>query len=249
MTKAQYMREFECDPMAGSEDVLVPLADAVEASRRNMSDIMVKGAVRVLGVDVARHGNDNSVIFPVAGLKAYPPLVFPKINNVDLAHKVIWQIQQFEPDYVRVDAGRGEGVIDTIRAHGYKCQEVNFGGKAVNPLYANCRAEMLYGVRGWIERGGSIPDMTELVNELAAPIVGENDQGKLIVESKKNMKSRGIPSTDYLDALALAVGIRLRSPEAKRTNVVKNKSKGLTTINRFKNKPTSVKINSTILGG
>lgn len=233
MSKSQYAREFECDPMAGSEDVLVPMVDALAASQRTMTDMQVKGAVRVLGVDVARYGNDRSVIFPVAGLKAYPPLMFENLNNVELANKVIWQIKTFAPDYVRIDAGRGEGVIDTIRSHGFKCQEVNFGGAAVNPRYANCRSEMLHGVRDWVERGGCIPDITELLNELATPYVGENDQGKLVVESKSQMKSRGFRSTDYLDALALAVGIRLRSPEAHRTFKMKNKSKGLSTSARF----------------
>lgn len=233
MSVAQYAREFLCDPMASSDDVLVPMDLAITASQRQISDVAVKGAVRVIGVDVARYGGDKSVIFPVAGLKAYPPLVFSSISNTDLAQKVIWQIKNFEPDYVRVDAGRGEGVIDTIRAHGYKVTEVQFGGSPINPIYANCRSEMLHGVLDWIERGGALPHIPELLNELSSPLVGSNDKGKLIVESKKSMKSRGIDSTDYLDALALAVGIRLRAGNSVSHAKIKNASKGLVTSQRF----------------
>lgn len=235
MTKSQYAREFECDPMAGSEDVLVPMEMAMVAANKTIPDALVKGAVRVLGVDVARSATgDKSVIFPVAGLKAYTPLVFQGISNTDLAAKVIWQINEFQPDYVRVDAGRGEGVIDTIRAHGYKCQEINFGGSPNNPRYANKRAEMLYGVREWIERGGCIPHLQDLLHELSTPYVGENDAGKFIVESKKQIKARGFSSTDYLDALALAVGIHLRAPGSMlNATKVKRKSVNLNTTNRF----------------
>lgn len=252
MTAAQYAREFECDPMAGGDEVLVPVVMAMESVQRIIPDVAVKGMVRVLGVDVARYGSDKSVIFPVAGLKAYPPLVYQGISNVELANKVMWQIKNFEPDYVRVDAGRGEGVIDTIRSHGFKVMEVNFGGASISPVYANCRSEMLHGVRDWIERGGALPDIPELLNEMASPLVGANDQGKLIVESKKQMKSRGISSTDYLDALALAVGIRLRAPLQDISNTVRNKSAGLVTSRRFNRnglskKQTSVSMSSSPL--
>jgi hypothetical protein len=233
MTKAQFAREFLCDPMAGSEDVLVPMVLAMEASKRQIPDVAVKGAVCVLGVDVARYGNDKSVIFPVRGLKAYTPLVFQGLSNVELANQVMQQIKIYEPDYIRVDAGRGEGVIDTLRSHGFKIMEVAFGGSAINPIYANCRSEMMHGVLEWIERGGSVPDIPELLNELSAPYVGSNDQGKLVVESKKHMRARGIDSTDYLDALALAVGIKLRAPESRLINKVKNASNGLITSGRF----------------
>jgi len=214
MTNAQYMREFECDPMAGVDDVLVPMVLVAAAAQRHIDDIDVKGAVRVLGVDVARYGGDKSVVFPVAGLKAYEPFVYEKLSNVELAYKVISHIQSFKPDYVRVDAGRGEGVIDILRSNGYRVMEIPFGGSAMNPLYANMRSEMMHGVLDWVERGGAIPDNMRLKNEMSMPFVGKNDQGKLIVESKRMMKARGLDSTDLLDALALAVGIRLKPPNS-----------------------------------
>jgi hypothetical protein len=236
MTAVQYAREFLCDPMAGSDTVLVPMELAAEASRRSYLEAQVIGMVRVLGVDVARYGADKSVIFPVAGLKAYEPIVVEKVSNVELAKLVIREIGRFEPDYVRVDAGRGEGVIDFIRASGYKVQEVNFGGSAINPIYANCRSEMLHGVLDWVERGGAIPNIPRLINELSTPYVGSNDHGKLIVESKKQLKSRGVESTDYLDALALAVGIKLRPIGGSVARTVKNVARGITACTRFASK-------------
>ena len=236
MTEQQYAQEFLCDFTASTGDTLIPITLAVEASQRHILDINVKGAVKVLGVDVARYGDDRSVIFPVQGLKAYDPIVFSEISNVDLARQVIEKIRTFEPDYVRIDAGRGEGVIDYIRSHGHKCTEVNFGGMPASAYYANARAEMWDGMKKWLQAGGCIPNVPELISELAAPLYSFTTANKLVLESKEKMRERGLRSPDYADALALAVGVPLRVSGGDASNKMQNKSAGLYTSRRFENK-------------
>jgi len=228
MTEQQYAQEFLCDFNASTGNTLIPVSLAVEAAARTIQDINVRGAVKVIGVDVARYGDDRSVIFCVQGLKAYPPDMYDDINNVDLANKVIAKIRQFEPDYVRVDAGRGEGVIDYIRSHGYKCTEVNFGGRPASEYYANARAEMWDGMKKWLESGGCIPNIPELISELSAPEYEFSTSNKLVLESKEKLRDRGLRSPDYADALALAVGVPLKSKSGN-AHIIRNKSEGLTT--------------------
>jgi len=153
-----------------------------------------------------------------------------RLTNSELAQQVISNIQSFEPDYVRVDAGRGEGVIDYIRSHGYKCTEVNFGGRPTSEYYANARAEMWDGMKKWLQSGGCIPNIPELISELSAPEYEFSTTNKLVLESKEKLRDRGLRSPDYADALALAVGVPLM---AKAGFSIKNKSEGLTSVRKI----------------
>jgi hypothetical protein len=233
MSEQQYAQEFLCSFTTSTGNTLIPITLAVEASKRKKLDIEVKGGVKVLGVDVARYGDDRSVIFPVIGLKAYEPIVMQGVDNVELARRLIAKIDDFEPHYVRIDAGRGEGVIDYLRSHRYKCTEVNFGAAPLSAYYQNARAEMWHGLKKWLEAGGSIPEIPELISELASPEYSFSSANKMVLETKEKMKDRGLRSPDYADALALAVGYPLRANDA--TNVVKNTSAGLTTRRHMEN--------------
>lgn len=233
MTEQQYAQEFLCDFTTSTGNTLIPITIAVEASKRKLNDAEVRGAIKVLGVDVARYGDDRSVIFPVEGLKAHEPMMFQGLSNVELAQKVMAKINDFSPDYVRIDAGRGEGVIDYLRSNGYKCTEVNFGGRPMSEYYTNARAEMWHGMKKWLESGGCIPELADLISELSAPEYTFSSANKMTLETKEQMRARGLRSPDYADALALAVGVplRLRSDGGQ----FKNKSEGLKTQNRFNN--------------
>ena len=237
MTEQQYAQEFLCDFTVSTGNTLIPIAVAVAAANKELNDAHVRGAVKVLGVDVARYGDDRSVIFPVQGLKAFEPIVFNDISNIDFANEIIAKIRSFEPDYVRVDAGRGEGVIDFLRSQGFQCTEVNFGGKPSSAYYANQRAEMWHGTKKWLEGGGVIPNIPELISELASPEFHFSSSNKLTLESKEKMKERGLRSPDYADALALAVGIPLRI-RGENARTVGNKAEGLQTVSRFKTDKT-----------
>jgi len=232
MLDSEYSQEFLCDFNASTSNTLIPITLAVDASKRNIMDIDVKGAVKVLGVDVARYGDDRSVIQFTQGLKAYKPDIYQGYSNVELAQQVISKINQLGPDYVRVDAGRGEGVIDYVRSHGYRCTEVNFGGRPMSQYYANAKAEMWDGMKKWLESGGSIPDIPELIADLAAPMYEFNQANKMQLESKEHMKARGMRSPDLADALALCVGVPLK---ANISNTIKSTG-GLKTLNRFEGK-------------
>ena len=194
--------EGQCLPVGDNQ--LIGMEDAYAATKRNYSKPDYEFAPKVLGVDVARYGGDRSVIFPRQGLVAFKPKVFASINNMSLAGEVAAAIERWKPDAVFVDAGRGEGVIDRLIQLGHSPIEVNFGGKASDAKYAQKRSEMWDTLAKWVKTKGAIPDIPELIADLAAPTYQfSNQSGKFQVESKETMKARGCKSPDLADALAL----------------------------------------------
>lgn len=235
MSDSAYAREFECDFGAGRDDVLIPTMVAMDASKRTMSEREVRGAVKVLGVDIARYGDDSSVIFPVQGLKAYEPVVLRKADNIEVAQEVMRLNRSFEPDYIRIDGGRGEGVIDYLRSQRVHVTEVNFGGRPVSAYYANAKAEMWHGMLKWLEAGGCIPNDSRLISELSTPTYSMNRSNKMQIESKEAMRMRGVKSPDMADALALAVGVPLMTKMfAGGGNGIKSKGVGLKSLGGFR---------------
>jgi len=208
MTASQYAQEFLCDFAASNDDILIPVSLAIEASRRDIRPFEVKGNFRALGVDVARYGGDKSVIFKREGLLAYPPIVFDSISNTDLAAEVMKVAGDWNPEVINIDAGRGEGVIDTLRTNRYRVNEIHFGGtQGISKYYRNKRAEMWDNLRKWVVSGGCIPDDKRLIAEMGVQRFNmQNDTFTLV--SKDKMRSDGIKSPDLADALALTFAVR-----------------------------------------
>lgn len=207
-TDSQYAQEMECDFNAAVDNALIPLDLALSASGKHVDPEVVSASPRILGVDVARYGDDRSVIFRRQGLAAFEPKVYKGISNMELAGIVAAEIDRWQPDGVMIDAGRGEGVIDRLRQLGHEVYEINFGSKPGDPRYMNKRAEMWDLMKQWLDAGGAIPDMSELQADLCSPTFSyANAQNKFSLESKDDIKKRGMPSPDLADALALTFAL------------------------------------------
>jgi len=205
MSDRQFRQEFECDFNAASEANLITLDMVEEACKRGPREGDIAHAPRILGVDVARMGDDRSVIFPRQGLVAFRPRVHEDIDNVDLAGDVMASITRWGAHATFIDAGRGEGVIDVMRHAGYNPIPVNFGGtKGIPPGYANMRSAMWGKLAQWIRDGGALPNLPELKADLCTPKMDwDNASNLMTLESKKSIRKRGLPSPDLGDALAL----------------------------------------------
>lgn len=169
----------------------------------------------IFGVDVARFGDDQSVIAVRKGRDARtsPWKYYRGLDTMQLAHRVVELAEQLKPDAIFIDAGGvGGGVVDRCRQLGLDVIEVQFGGKpdrgsladagADGEKYANKRAEMWATMRQWL-RGGAIPDSADLQDELCGPEYGYNNRDEILLESKDDMRKRGLASPDGGDALAL----------------------------------------------
>lgn len=201
-------------PRAGSLQ-FISYETVSSAMRRKASDY--QAFARVMGVDVARHGDDQSVIAKRQGNHVHP-LQRERISDLmTLADVVAIQIIEFKPDAVFIDAtGMGWGVIDRLRqlGHGQKVIGVQVGEKATNDkLYVNKRAELWGNAKEWLEGGGCLPNDAELESEYTGPQYGYDNKMKIVIESKKDMKARQLPSPDGADAINLT----LTSPVAPMT--------------------------------
>ena len=210
MSEQSWRREYLCDFSAAGDEQLISLADVEEASRRHLRRDEYDFAPVILGVDPARFGDDRSVIATRQGLYCRPFRVFTKIDNMALAAQVAQAIEDTQADGVFVDAGNGAGVIDKLRQMGFEVTEVAFGGKPSRPRYVNKRAEMWGEMRDWLGAGGVIPNDVSLKQDLAAPTYRFDVQDRLVLESKDELKSRGLPSPDLGDALALTFAYPVR---------------------------------------
>jgi len=167
-----------------------------------------------LGVDVARYGSAESVIFIRKGRDAQsiPLMAFRGLNTVQLAQKVLEAHERFHSDGIFIDGGGvGGGVVDNVRQLHLFCFDVQFGGKddvggsphgIDGERYANKRAAMWGAMRAWI-KGGALPSDPELRAQLTGLTYTYNLRGEIQLEKKEDMIKRGLDSPDRADALAL----------------------------------------------
>ncbi len=203
MTDAQFRQEFLCDFSASAENVLITVDMVTAAAKRKPDERQTAGHPVVVGVDVARFGDDRTAIFVRKGPKAFPPVILTDADNMRVGGRSASLIASERPDAVFIDAGGGQGVIDRLNQLGYAVTEVNFGGRASRPIYANKRSEMWDSLKNWLAEGGAIPDLSELKTDLCGPTFFYDAMNRLALEKKEKLKERGLRSPDLADALAL----------------------------------------------
>lgn len=203
LPEQSFAREFLCDFAAAGDDQLLSLTDIENSGQRLLRDDQYNFAARIIGVDPARYGDDRSVIFKRQGLASFKPRVWRGIDNMTLASHVAAEIEAWQPDATFIDEGNGSGVIDRLRQLGHEVIGVHFGGRPTKLRYINKRTEMWFEMREWVLAGGVIPNDQNLKQDLAAPTYRFDRTDKICLESKDDIKSRGLPSPDLGDALAL----------------------------------------------
>lgn len=202
MSENQFRQEMLCDFTAAVDNALIGLDDVLTAEKRSYKEDDIKHAPIVMGLDVARFGDDESVLTRRQGLVCFEQKVYSKKDNMTLAALAASEIEKYKPDAFFVDAGRGEGVIDRLRQLGFDVIEVNFGGKAIDKRFYNKRAEMWGLCSEWIKRG-QLPSCPRLRQELTLPTYSFDATNRLQLESKDKMKERVGFSPDRADSLVL----------------------------------------------
>ena len=168
----------------------------------------------VIGVDVARYGSAESVIFFRKGrdARSIPPVRIRGASTVELAGKVSEVYHTYRVDAIFVDGGGvGGGVVDNLRALHLFVFDVQFGAKSDGTgfttgidgeRYANKRAEMWGSMRAWLKIG-AIPSEPDLRAQLVGPTYTYNLRNEILLEKKEDMTKRGLDSPDLADGLAL----------------------------------------------
>ena len=185
---------------------LFSLRDIEAAVNRPLPDAHGTDEV-VLGVDVARYGDDRSVILRRRGNLVEDIQVFHQVDTMELAAHVAAAIRQHNPDRVHIDEiGIGSGVVDRLRELGHRVRGVNVARKALHPEgYANLRSEGFWNLRQRFETGRiAIPSDNQLISELATLTFRYNSDDRIGIDGKNDIRKRSLPSPDKADALMLA---------------------------------------------
>tara|TARA_R110000744_G_scaffold143480_2_gene255411 strand:- start:644 stop:2140 length:1497 start_codon:yes stop_codon:yes gene_type:complete len=160
----------------------------------------------VMGVDVARFGDDQSVIYLRQGRDAESQglYTYRGVDTMTLAAEVARIAHEKRPNAIFIDGGGvGGGVVDRCRQLALDVIEINFGSKATQKGYANMRAQMWGNMRDALRDGVRLPDNDDLRVDLTGLEYGYNLRNDIQLETKKDAKKRGIASPDIADALAL----------------------------------------------
>jgi hypothetical protein len=179
--------------------------DVDRAFGREMKEHAYGFAPKIITCDPAWEGDDEICIGLRQGLMFKVLLTFAKNDNdVMVANKLAALEDEHEADGVFVDGGYGTGIISAGRTMGRDWMIVWFSGESADPGCLNKRAEMWKLTRDWLKEGGAIPKDDVLYQDLIGPETVPRLDGKIQLESKADMKKRGLPSPNRGDALALS---------------------------------------------
>ena len=205
----------EGNPPLQDENTLIPLYAAEQCIGNEFE--VAEDEPLYLGVDVARYGDDASIVMPRRGLKIFPWETFRKLNTIDLGGFINQTYQELEASGCAIDViGVGAGVSDWLEKHNLKnLYQVNVSNSSSDiTKYNKLRDELWIRVRDNCLLGKySFPDIKvfgekeslgqQLASELASVRYKFNSHGGYVIESKKDMKARGIASPNIADALCL----------------------------------------------
>lgn len=191
---------------SAATDTLIPLKHIEAAVGRELPDVQRDDAV--MGLDVARYGDDRSVACIRRGSAIIELSVFPTSDIMATTGRALDLAREHSVGKINVDdVGIGAGVLDRMREIGrVEAVGINGGRRAKNPeRYANLRAEMFDHLRERFQGGDiSIVDDAELISELASLKYSFTSKGQILLEDKQALRASGRPSPDKADAAMLA---------------------------------------------
>lgn len=200
-------------PLA-DDNTIIPF-ELVELAKTR--DVAATNVIPIWGLDCARFGSDRSALAKRQGnILLEPVKAWSGLNAMELAQTV--KIEYYStnlagrPSMICVDSiGLGAGVADRLRQLGLPALDINVGeSSSMKEKFRNLKAELWWEARDWFyQRNVSLPD-SSLATELIAPQYKYTANNKIQVESKDEMKKRGVlegKSPDLADAFILTFSV------------------------------------------
>lgn len=189
---------------AQSLNALIGPEEVRAAMKRYYREYEIGRMPRIMGIDVARFGDDASYIAKRQGIQMFPGIKKRNLTSDEGASLVNREWAEWNADAAFVDAtgGFGSGWIDQLRLLGRTAIGVQFAGKANKAdKYANKRTEMAMDFADWIKRGGALIESDELLRSLTETTYSfKESDGRMILEPKEMIKSKLGYSPDEMDA-------------------------------------------------
>jgi phage terminase large subunit len=198
---SDYLHIWEGQPMVQGDNKILSLAKVKQAMERTIEP---EGGVHC-GIDVARFGDDRTVITVRKGLTMLDMQTFTKLRTYETANHAIDMTRGYQDVLYKVDdTGVGGGVTDELVRKELLVLPVNNGQKALDPdKYPNAISEMWFQFRDNLDRYDLIQDQ-ELLRELTGREYSFDNQARRRVEQKDKFKERYGRSPDKADSVLLA---------------------------------------------
>ena len=186
-------------------DTLISVDDVYKAMQREVT--VLPQWEKKMGVDPARFGDDRTIIVIRQMERVLIKEHFSKQDTMQTVGNIIRLAKEYKvlPTNINIDAiGIGAGIVDRLHEQGWDVCGINVALPAKDTEhYLNLRAELYDVARQWIKKA-SMPQDDDFY-ELANVKYRFNSSGKLQIESKDDMKKRGLPSPDVADAVVLTL--------------------------------------------
>ena len=206
VSRVEVMGEFP----SSEDDTVIPMGLIRAAIDRDVS--LTASAPVIWGLDVARFGGDNSALCVRQGNTVFEITAFSSMDLMQLCGVIKNRYDDAtvleKPQEILIDViGIGAGVVDRLREQNLPVRGINVSeSSSAKKNYLNLRAELWFAIKDWLaQRDCRLPIDDELASELAAPLYKYTSTGKIKIESKDEMRKRGIKSPDKADALALTM--------------------------------------------
>jgi phage terminase large subunit len=194
------------------DDVLIP-ADLVDAAMER-DVVLIESDPIVYGLDVARFGDDRSVLCKRQGNVVLDFKTWRGLDLMQLVGAVVSEARGDRPAEIVVDSiGLGAGVADRLRElqgevpdlKNTSVRDVNVSeSAAMNPQANRLRDDLWLSARDFLRtRACRLPRDPDLRQELVSPTYKFTSTGKIQVEGKDSLKKRGLKSPDLADSLCL----------------------------------------------
>lgn len=165
---------------------------------------------KVMGVDIARFGDDATCFIVRQGPKLIDVKTFRGLDTMEVAAKVAEYQGQMQCSMIYIDAiGIGAGTYDRLKELGLPVKDVIVSSKSTEPnMYLNLRAQLWGRMRQWLENGADLPMFcrdreSNLAAQLTSMEYGYNNKMQIQLMAKRDLKKLGHPSPDIADALSL----------------------------------------------
>lgn len=186
-------------------------SDVVEEAIRNtLHPHSYLNFPKMMGVDIARFGDDSTVFTLRQGQKLLDFRVFKGLDTMEVAVKVAEFAAIHQPNRIFIDSiGVGAGTFDRCKDLKLPVSEVIVSNKSTEPnIYCNLRSQLWGKMKDWLSNGADLPTIsrdkdTNLASQFTSMEYFYNNKMQVQLMSKKDLKKMGHESPDIADSLSL----------------------------------------------